>query len=206
MDRIDELMDRASEALAATGYFEAERECVRAMDLALRTADFERLARLVLPLQEARRQIRLAAADSGRAGVIRSREELAGHPLTGLFVLEPPLTARDAWEQRQRSRESSCASVYLAMTPDGRGVSAWGPRGEIRAALPGDGPPTPGTSEFEAWFLSALEALSRAAVRGAVGAPLERVRSLAAALEAHPEDEAAHQALGAAAREAASAT
>ncbi len=48
---IDGLMDRASEALVATDYFLAESLCLKALAKARKAGDFERLARLALPLQ-----------------------------------------------------------------------------------------------------------------------------------------------------------
>ncbi len=60
---IDELMERASLALARTDYFGAERTCLRAIARAVAASDWERAARMCLPLQEARRQKRMLAID-----------------------------------------------------------------------------------------------------------------------------------------------
>src|SRR5689334_10244420 len=63
--QIDRMMERASTALEAMRYFEAERLASTALRRAHAAADFERMARILLPLQEARRQKRQLAVDSG---------------------------------------------------------------------------------------------------------------------------------------------
>ena len=55
---IDAKMEHASEALARCEYFLCERLAGEALGAAREKNDFERLARICLPLQEARRQIR----------------------------------------------------------------------------------------------------------------------------------------------------
>ena len=51
---IDDLMRRASEAISQTAYFEAERLANKALITAFQASDFEQMARIVMPLQEAR--------------------------------------------------------------------------------------------------------------------------------------------------------
>ncbi|MHC4996015.1 MAG: hypothetical protein ACYTGQ_13285, partial [Planctomycetota bacterium] len=63
--QIDTLMEEASEALAHTDYFRCEKRCLQALALARDDNDYERYARILLPLQEARRLRRQAAADAG---------------------------------------------------------------------------------------------------------------------------------------------
>ena len=55
---IDALLDRASKALCACDYFEALDLCLRVLTRLQRAKDFERLARVCMPLQESRRQVR----------------------------------------------------------------------------------------------------------------------------------------------------
>ena len=62
---IDSLMQQASERLTGADYVGCERLCLQAIEQALDQEDYERLGRILLPLQEARRQRRQAAADSG---------------------------------------------------------------------------------------------------------------------------------------------
>jgi hypothetical protein len=64
---LQDLCARGQAALAHTDYFNAERALVQAEAMALASHDFETLARLYLPLQEARRQRRQRAGE----GVVR---------------------------------------------------------------------------------------------------------------------------------------
>ena len=53
---VDEIMERAETALRRSQWFEAERLAHRAMEISRSKEDFGLLARVILPLQEARRQ------------------------------------------------------------------------------------------------------------------------------------------------------
>ena len=68
--QIDGLMERATEALVQTSYFEAERMANKALGMARQINDFDRLARITLPLQEARRQRVLQAFDAGMIRIL----------------------------------------------------------------------------------------------------------------------------------------
>jgi hypothetical protein len=67
--QVEELMERASGALGRMEYFQAEELSLKALLRARGRDDFERMARICMPLQEARRQIRQIALDAG----LRSR-------------------------------------------------------------------------------------------------------------------------------------
>lgn len=64
---IDAMMEQASQALARMSYLRCEALCEQALALAVEQARWRYAARILLPLQEARRQRRMIAAD----GVIR---------------------------------------------------------------------------------------------------------------------------------------
>ena len=68
--KIDDLMNKASESLARTAYFEAERMAVKALNMAFQDLDVERMARIVMPLLEARRQRLQQALDVGEVTII----------------------------------------------------------------------------------------------------------------------------------------
>ena len=61
---IQSLMTKASQALTRNHWFEAERLCAKALDMARAEGDFNLMARIALPLQEARRQRMQVAFDS----------------------------------------------------------------------------------------------------------------------------------------------
>ncbi len=46
--QIDALMEEASQALASTAYFEAERLAEKALELAWKATDFDRMARIII--------------------------------------------------------------------------------------------------------------------------------------------------------------
>src|SRR5690606_11510112 len=60
--QIQQTMEEASRALAEGRYFDCERLADQALHAAWELQDYESLSRITLPLQEARRQRRLAAA------------------------------------------------------------------------------------------------------------------------------------------------
>ena len=90
-DQIDSLMETASEALAHGNYFACERAAAEALQMAFQGEDYERMARILLPLEEARRQKRLAAVDTGRLTILDSSEQLDEPIEAGCFLLEPLL-------------------------------------------------------------------------------------------------------------------
>lgn len=213
-------MERASGALVATEYFECERLCRRAIDAARRLGDFERIARAVLPLQESRRQMRQAAFDAGIVGVLDRPAHARRRARPGCVLVAPPLLPRHALALREAARAAQVCVVALAReSPTREGhwplVAAW-ESVEIRAVVPP--PPAPVRRQTRpvrarpgaltiAWFASAVEALSQAGLRAAPPSdnPLERIDRLLLLLDAHPYDEAMHQALGEVARTLASA-
>ena len=93
---IDSTMERASTALVRTEYFTAERLCLRALDAAWAASDLDRMERICLPLQEARRQIRQIATDAAEAGLCTALESLgpavASRP--GFYLVQPRSSGR----------------------------------------------------------------------------------------------------------------
>lgn len=216
--QIDDAMDKASEALVQTRYFEAESLCLRALDRAHKARDFERMARIVLPLQEARRQKRLLAADSGRAAIIDSPRALRAVPVAGCYLIQPPLVGIDARGLRERADAKRAPVLVVTrepMTLAGLWPVVAATLGlSIRIRIP---PPFPlqrvetgwtrdNLSEPPPanWFLETVDALSREGLKKVdpTEAAVWRVDDLMVLLEAHPDDELLHQALGETCREA----
>lgn len=108
MPTIDQIMECASRELAATHYLECERLCVEALTMAREAGDFDRYARILLPLQEARRQRRQIAADAGvvvLAGHSRltPAEILDAHRTGCLMMVAPPYQPDDARAVREEA-------------------------------------------------------------------------------------------------------
>lgn len=122
---IDALMERASQALVACDYLRAQEMCLRALDKALGASDFERCARAIMPLQEARRQLRQLATDAAQEAtqtehVIRLVQTLPAAGATvaaGFYLLEPPLVGIDAAAFRILAQRSKAPTMVLVKEP-----------------------------------------------------------------------------------------
>ena len=75
-ERIDHLMEQATDALTGTRYFECERLALEAMTLAHSARDFDRMARIVMPLQESRRLRRQLASDVKKLNKLNAYDQL----------------------------------------------------------------------------------------------------------------------------------
>jgi hypothetical protein len=202
---IDELMEEASHRLGETKYFAAERLCEQAMRSARQERDFDRMARICLPLQEARRQRLQRALDTGKLKILATPlgEEVQTAP--GCYLVQPPLVGADARRLRVTalSQEIPVAVIcrepltQLGQTP----IVAIG-QTTIRTKVD---PPAKTDRPDLAWFIAAMEALGDAAIASVdTGIEAERqVDSLVACLDAHPDHEKLHQALAEACRRAA---
>ncbi|MCC5823565.1 MAG: hypothetical protein LAT64_10495 [Phycisphaerales bacterium] len=224
---IDAMMERASQALASTEYFRAAELCLGALDLARRADDFGRMARICLPLQEARRWVRQEALDTGTVAVIARAEDLGDRPGPGCYLVQPPLIGVDARQIRQRAWAERIPVFVLCrepMTRDGQWpivgvgervarVRIDPPPGVVRWAEGDPGPrPMAGDRVTEAihpdWFAAAGEALGdRAIVEAQASAepgdpPGWLVDDFLDYLEACPEHEKFLQALAQAGRDA----
>ncbi len=207
--QIDSLMDRASKALVATDYFGTEAACLRAMELARRANDFERMSRICLPLQEARRQRRQLACDVPGCRILMRlpRDESEVGP--GRYLLAPGLVGIDARFFRELAHRARMPVMVLVREPITRagtvpvvGVGT-GPREPVVARAYVD----PYEGEFPSleWFLAAHEKLGDEAIKKAPsGVPLDHhVDDLVDLLEAVPDHEKLIQALAGACRHAA---
>jgi hypothetical protein len=220
---IDDLMERASASLAAANYFEAEKLALKALDRACAAQDFERMARICLPLQEARRQKRHEAVDSGNTFIIRTLPSRGEEILPGCYLLTPPMIGIETLTMRELADRRRIPALVLCKEPTAAS-GKWplvGVSGSDRESLvirtqvpppegfenmtpvgPGEGV-RPGPSAR--WFLSSQEALGDAAIAKIKPqlAPDYRAVDLFEYLKAVPDHEKLHQALEAACREAA---
>jgi len=123
---IDTLMERASQALIDTDYLTCERLSLEALDLARKANDFERIARILLPLQEARRQRRQIAEDAGTFVFGQPRQTpqqmLDAHDTGCLLLISPPYEQQDADALRKIARERGAMVEVLCL--DGEELTA----------------------------------------------------------------------------------
>jgi len=202
-------MEQASEALVATRYFECERLAGEALTLALTGQDYERLSRILLPLQEARRLKRQAAVDSGAIVRLESYETLepllsGAKPIKpGMYLIEPPLVGADGRELRERANASEVPVVVVVREPPVR-TGQWpvvmvGPVTVRTRVEP------PAKKPTARWMLETGEALGDAAIASiSTEIPArDRAEKLLAALAAVVDHEKLHQAAAEACAQAA---
>ncbi|MBL8763435.1 MAG: hypothetical protein JNM07_04115 [Phycisphaerae bacterium] len=230
---IDALMERASNELVGRRYAEAEELALEALRMAHADSDFERMARILLPLQEARRQLRDLAFDSGAVRSVNGELPLQEDLRTGCYLIEPPRVGVDGRVLRERAARARVPVIVVVREPVTRDglwpLVAVGPA-TVRVKVPL--PPTPAPKRASpsksratvrrvavapkrtpdaaplpvpAWFLLANEALGDAAIAQVNPAlePRARVEAFYARLAAHPDHEKLHQRLAEACREAA---
>lgn len=218
---VDRLMERASAALEKMHYFEAERLALRALVRAHGRFDFERMSRIVLPLQEARRQKRQLAVESGWRALLASMAELGAArevPMPGCYLLQPPLIAADARGLREAADAAGVPVLVVTREPltlEGKWpVVAVGPgaaggvsvrarvdppvslervEGRVTKDSYGQGWELPRAE----WFEGAAEAMGDAAIAKlrAEDPAAWRVEELMEYLDAHPDHEKLHQRL-----------
>lgn len=215
---VDNLMEKASAALAATDYFGAVTLCDKALLKARRGDDFERLSRITLPLQEARRQIRQIATDAASTVRLIAGPDQAPRPLApGCYLVAPPLIGLDARTLDEMGMRKQVPVIAIAREPLTRAglwpvvaVSAVSVRTRLAPPVPLERVETRVTKDDFAgeipvrWFEAAYEALGDTAIASVDPAEPAawRVDDLIERLQALPFHEKLHQALHAAAREA----
>lgn len=205
--KIDDLMNKASKALAQTSYFEAERMASKALYMAYQNCDFERMARILMPLQEARRQRCQIALDLGEITIIDEQlinEEFRIYP--GCYLVRPPRVGAGARRLRLAALHAEIPVAVVCREPDTMlkfcPIVAISPGNSLRTKI--DPPADPDHPDM-AWFVGAMEALGDAAIEDMdMGKAVEkRVEYLMGCLDATPEHERLHQALAQTCQEAA---
>ncbi len=197
---IDTLMEEASQALAGTAYFEAERLAEKALSLAWKATDFDRMARIIMPLQEARRQRYQQALDVGRISIVDTPDTEDGVIEPGCYLFQPPQVGAGARRFRlaAREREIPVAVVcrepltILKLCP----VVAIGPGITIRTRVD---PPEDHENIDMAWFTAAMRELGDFALCPESLDPSiatrRRLDALLSRLDAIPEHEGLHHAV-----------
>lgn len=121
--QIDQWMEEASQALVERNYGRCEDLCVRALAAAREAEDFDRLARILLPLQESRRQRRQIAEEAGVV-VLNGPQRapaaiLDDHPAGCLLLTDPPYAEADADALRALARRRHQAVEVLRVDQAG---------------------------------------------------------------------------------------
>ena len=200
---IDDIMELASQSLAQTDYFSCDVFCTQALADAHKQEDWANYARILLPLQEARRQRRMRAADGTiQLGTTDLETSLNAWLMAidhGCIAISHPHQVEDATALDKAARaQRRCVEVLFADNEPTQ--SSWTLRSltgpPVNCSFPS--PPDPPGD----WFLDAGEVLGNAALRGGE-APLgdrHRIDQLEQMLQAVPHHEILLQQLGDAAR------
>lgn len=220
---IDSIMEEASTALVAMDYLTCERLCLDALRGAREAKDWAYYARILLPLQESRRQRRMIAADGfvrlGTSDLEGPDHDWSGSFTAGCIVVTRPYKVEHAAgllaamnTQRRHIevlyvdsalddelwRVTSVTDTSLHVdrpVPAADWVDRWLNPDEVRSV----GEPGP-----DDWFIDATEVLGNAAL-DRVTAPegsIQRIEQLERMLTAAGDHEILHQRLGDAARAA----
>lgn len=206
--QIDTLMEKASEALAATSYFEAERLANRALHVARQAKDLDRMARIVMPLLEARRQRLQQALGIGTVTIVVEPVDEDTIIVAGCHLVQPPLVGADARRLRLQALESEIPVAVVCREPRTRmglcPIVAICPGVTLRTKI--DPPSDPEAPDLE-WFVDAMQAIGDHAIDSLdpALAPIKRLDELLLRLEAVPDHEGMHLALEEACRLAAAA-
>lgn len=211
-------METASQALAELDYARCESLCVDAMRQARDAQNWVMYQRVLLPLQEARRQRRQAALDGPiLLGTPQQEDDLPMHfedIEQGCIVLTWPATTNDARFISQTLRESK-QPVELLFADNTADAATWritsfaGPGLSVDLPAPkadwigqwvdpmSIAPPTPAH-----WFMQASEALGNAALAAIEAEPgsIAYLQALEQALACVDDHEILHQRLASAAK------
>lgn len=215
---IDDLMETASQALAQLQYARCETLCLEALAHARLANDWVMAQRVLLPLQEARRQLRQAAIDGAAQLGVKEKatplDAVVSGWSAGVLVLTWPYTASDAAALELQLREAH-RPIEVLFADNHAESESWtistyvGPRVSVEVPAPkpdwvgrpvqvlGMKPPTPAH-----WFMKANEALGDAAIQSITSKPgtIEYFDDMGEALSAVGDHEILHQRLADAAR------
>ncbi len=205
LEQLDGIMERASRALAAMDYLSCEALCREALSLSRDAGRYGYYARVLLPLQEVRRQRRMIAVTG--AIQIGSGEDgfdpghwLANHD-TGCILLTHPHTAKDALALDERARCDK-RHVEVLFSDSEQNDKTWTLRSYTGPDVACQISPPTGDADPARWFIDATERLGDAALQGIDGTPTgtSLVEALEARLSVFPDHELLHQRLAEAAR------
>ncbi len=226
---LDLIMESASDALARMDYLTCESLCEQALALARAGDNWAYSGRILLPLQEARRQRRMIAAEAtirlGTANLAGDPENWLSQLEAGCVVVTHPHGRQEAARLHQAARKQRLwievlfadsrtdEAMWTVRTFTGPDVSCrmTAPRPEWRNVwLARETKPvgtkksslSPGATPGD-WFLDAAEKLGDAMMAAAdAGPPRQRIEALEQCLLALPSHELLHQRLGDAVRAA----
>ncbi len=115
--KIDAMMEQASRALVGRDYFAAEKLALSALRRAHHDADYARMARIILPLQEARRQKRDMAFETRKVFVVDGEIPHGRGLVAGCYLVCPPRVGADGRMLRDMADEKKVPVFVLVREP-----------------------------------------------------------------------------------------
>jgi hypothetical protein len=195
---IQDLHEKARQALDESLAFEAERLAAKALQLARQERLFDRMAEVVSTIQEVRRARIAPALATGRVVVLDEPFDDQVTIRPGCYLIRPPLVGADARRLRllAHSREISVAvicrepSTQLRLCP----IVAISAGATVRTKI--DPPEDPDQPDMD-WFLDAMHALGDWAIETLdSGSDVEkRLDALLSRLDAIPDHDGLHECL-----------
>ncbi len=113
-------MEAASRALVQRRYFDCERLCVEALERSFIAADYERMARILLPLEEARRQKRDLAFDTRDVFVVDRVVPTGRNLRPGCYLVAPPRVGIDGRLLREAANKKKIPTIVVVREPESR--------------------------------------------------------------------------------------
>ena len=161
---IARIMEKAESALRTRRWFVAEAHAAEALRQARAANRFGEIGRILLPLQEARRQRAAEAAERGKVRVLAEAPAEGAALPPGLVLVAPPLVGADARRLRLAAIEQQVPLLVVCREPITAAktcpiVAIGGTT--IRTRIE---PPRRLEAPTKAWFLAALEQLGDAAI------------------------------------------
>ncbi|MFM2164276.1 MAG: hypothetical protein RL325_713 [Planctomycetota bacterium] len=202
---VNSLMSKAQQALSRNHWFEAERLCARALDMARSEGDFNLMARILLPLQEARRQRMQAAFDSRKLVILDEPMGDERQLETRCYLVQPPLVGADTRRLRLLALEREVPAMFLCREPKTQlGLCPIVAIGQVTVRTRIE-PPKKWDKPDLAWYVEACELLGDAAIEtlDRTAEPARQVDALLERLDAVPDHEKLHQVLAEVCKEAA---
>ena len=196
---IQDLIQRGTDALGDSDWFDAERLLLKALGMLRSRQDWAGMAEVLQHVHDARRGRRKASLASRAA--IRLVDEDPGEGATaerGRLLVQPPMVAADARRFRLEAISQKVPVVVLCREPTTRlgeiPIAAIAPGATVRVRID---PPKSEAKPSASWFRSAIDALSNEAI--AMDQPdLEvsrRIDRLLCLIDAVPEGDAPHELL-----------
>lgn len=203
--RIDNLLERASDAAKGGAIFEAERMLIKAVNMAREKKDHGRLAAAAGALKDVRAARVERAFATGRVRVLDEPIQEETPIEAGCYLVRPPLVGADARQVRLRALTQDAPAAVVCREPTTRTglvpiVAIGGATVRVKVK-----PPRDADAPDIDWLREAMEALGDGAIEDVDPgqSATRRLEALLDRLDAVPEHEGLHDAVIAAAEAAA---